>query len=750
MRYLAWFAFPFGAGAALLIWGLPVIAALVLAGGALAAAAVLLAVRKGWSRAAVAVLGLAAGLLWTSGYYALRIAPLQQYDGAERELTVTLTDYPQPGEYGMVAQGKAQLDGRRVRLRLYAGDELAACRPGDCLTLTVQLETGADNPSVLRYRRSTGIQLTALQRTTPVIEPAERLPLWAWPRAACQRLKQSIAACFPADAAGLVQALLTGDRSGLSYAQTNLLSLSGVSHAVAISGMHVSILLGLVLLLTGRRHWLAAAVGIPVVVFFALLVGAPASVVRAAVMQILVLLAPLLRREPDSPTTLGTTFLLMLLQNPWALAGAGFQMSFGSVAGILLFSGRLSAGLCRRLRLEGPRKRLPGRLGRMLIQSVSVSLSALVFTTPVAAFVFGSVSLLAPVTNVLTLWAITLVFQLSLPVCLLGLLWLAPARLLGWVIAWLVRYIWAVVGSIGNLPLSAVYADSDYIAIWLWFCYLAFGLFLLWGGRKRIVPLACSLVLGLCLALLLQAAEADRGTLCFQVLDVGQGQCLLLDSGGASAVIDCGGSDADEAGELAARTLLQQGKNRLDILVLTHYDRDHAGGVPQLLSRIAVSAVYLPQVEDAGGLRGEIEQAAAATGAEIYYVTENRRITMASARLQIFAPVAYSSDNDASLSVLYTLGDYDILITGDMSQRAERILLDVDPIPDIEVLVAGHHGAASSTSQLLLDETRPETVLISVGRNSYGHPSEATLSRIAQAGAEVYRTDQCGTITIRR
>ena len=100
--------------------------------------------------------------------------------------------------------------------------------------------------------------------------------------------------------------------------------------------------------------------------------------------------------------------------------------------------------------------------------------------------------------------------------------------------------------------------------------------------------------------------------------------------------------------------------------------------------------------------------------------------------------------------MLYTLGDYDILITGDMSQRAERILLDVDPIPDIEVLVAGHHGAASSTSQLLLDETRPETVLISVGRNSYGHPSEATLSRIAQAGAEVYRTDQCGTITIRR
>ena len=109
------------------------------------------------------------------------------------------------------------------------------------------------------------------------------------------------------------------------------------------------------------------------------------------------------------------------------------------------------------------------------------------------------------------------------------------------------------------------------------------------------------------------------------------------------------------------------------------------------------------------------------------------------------------TDNEASVALLVSQGEFDILATGDMPASAERLLLSRHHLPDIEVLVAGHHGAGSSTCNTLLERTKPETVLISVGKsNSYGHPSEQTLARIESAGAQVLRTDQCGNITIRR
>ena len=118
--------------------------------------------------------------------------------------------------------------------------------------------------------------------------------------------------------------------------------------------------------------------------------------------------------------------------------------------------------------------------------------------------------------------------------------------------------------------------------------------------------------------------------------------------------------------------------------------------------------------------------------------------------LQIFAPLSDKSSNDSGISVLASAGEYDMLITGDMTEKTEQLLLEREDIPQTELLVAGHHGAAGSTGYALLSRLRPQTVLISVGEdNSYGHPSPQTLARIEAAGAAVYRTDQCGTITIR-
>ena len=214
---------------------------------------------------------------------------------------------------------------------------------------------------------------------------------------------------------------------------------------------------------------------------------------------------------------------------------------------------------------------------------------------------------------------------------------------------------------------------------------------------------------------------------------------------------DCGGDGNDKAGEDAARLLLSQGTARLDVLVLSHYDADHAGGVCQLLERLPVTLLYLPDLPCDTSLRADIEASALAHGTELRYVTEDEKLDFASSQVCIFAPVLTGSDNEASLALLYSQGSYDILATGDMTAQAERLLLSRRKLPDVEVLVAGHHGSAGSTCDTLLQQTQPETVLISVGEhNFYGHPAEETLARIESCGAQILRTDQCGTITIRR
>ena len=126
-------------------------------------------------------------------------------------------------------------------------------------------------------------------------------------------------------------------------------------------------------------------------------------------------------------------------------------------------------------------------------------------------------------------------------------------------------------------------------------------------------------------------------------------------------------------------------------------------------------------------------------------------MTFGAAMLSVYAPVFAVSENNGSLSAHWRYGQFDVLMTGDMDADAEQVLLDRQSLSAVEVLVAGHHGAATSTGDTLLERLTPELVLISVGaENSYGHPASETLERLRQSGASVYRTDQCGNITIRR
>lgn len=298
------------------------------------------------------------------------------------------------------------------------------------------------------------------------------------------------------------------------------------------------------------------------------------------------------------------------------------------------------------------------------------------------------------------------------------------------------------------MPFAAAYVQGPVYFTWAVCAYGTVFWLLLRKGKEHTLGVLAALTLGFAAAISVQCWQFERGSFSFTALDVGQGQCLVLESDGFTAMVDCGGNGAGEKG---VRHFLSGGRTRLDVLILSHYDKDHAGGVPELLHLLSVQDLFLPDMPNDTGLREAIEKAARETGCRVHLVREQTKITDSNVELLLYPPIYGEKANDRSIPVLATASEYVILILSDLSASGERNLLADQDMPHVDLLVAGHHGSRDATTRVLLETVRPETVIVSVGAgNLYGHPSEETLTRIQDVGAEILRTDLRGNICIRK
>ncbi len=744
MRKILWFTLGFGVACAIGTYFAPGNWLFLMAAVMLLAYGAFSLVRHrhiAFAAAALAGIGLTVGCCWFFVYDGIYLQFARQTDGSTQYVRLEVTDYPTQTKYGFSVDGYLTLEKRKYGCRLYLTDPEILPQPGDAVEVEAKLrlttDGGEHEPT---WHRSDGIFLLAYGEDTAAVIPGKN-SLATFPARLRRAISLLLEELYPEDVEGFGKALLLGDKSGLSYTQRNTLSLVGISHVVAVSGLHLSILFGMVKVFTGRKRFLSAVVGVPVIVIFTAVAGFTPSVVRAAAMLIVSLIAPLVNREYDGPTALSIGVLVLLAANPTVSAGIGFQLSVGAVAGIQCFEKSLEAWMKEKL----PRGSFWKRAGGTVASSLAVTLSSTVFTFPVVAANFGLVSLVAPVSNLLLLWVVNCVFYGIVASCVIGAAWMPLAKLLAWLVGWLIRFVLWVSALLGNIPWAAVYTqDNPYIGVLLVCVVFLLSLFILFKYQgKRVV--ASGLTLLLLLAMLIPRLETCLETYRVTVLDVGQGQCIVLQSRGRTFLVDCGGSEGEGAGETAARYLLTQGISRIDGLILTHYDDDHVSGVPHFLSRISTDALYLPLVEDEPLCR-EI----GSLGKSVFYVTRDLHITWEDVTLEIFAPVSEGKSNESGLSVLFTVGKYDTLITGDMGISGEWQLLKRHSFPDIELLIAGHHGSKHSTGDTLLEMVKPEQIAISVGEdNTYGHPAQEVLLRAASYGCEIYRTDLAGTLIFR-
>lgn len=759
VRKLAMFAFSFSAAVILCNHLLPQTWRLGAAGMGAVLFLLVLVLRKGKLRLMLSLVcaGLSLGFLWPQAYDALFFQPARELDDRTVRLTAAVQDYPQQTDYGWKVPVRMKTQrGTELSVLLYTDEQGESLRPGDRVESVTHLTLGSYSAAgeEITYYTAKGIFLWGQCYGQLAVDRPAHIPVRYWPAHLAWLLKSGIDAVFPEESASLVRAVVTGSRDKLTDEFTSSLERTGLSHTVAVSGMHLSCFAGILALLLGRGKRLTAGLVILWSLVFSGVAGSTPSVTRAAVMIILLQLAPLLGRERDDATALGFALMLLLVWNPYSAAHVGLQLSFASVAGIFMLGSALQTRTVKALKLDrkaaAPTEGLLFGVARAVLSVLCATVGAMAATVPLTAIHFGTVSLIAPLSNLLNLWAVTGVFAAGMLTGALGLFFPALARILAVPVSWLAGYVQWCSGLLSGFPFACLTMDSVYYRGWLLLCYLLVILAFSFRRRRVIVPVCCATV-ALAACILLTALEFDRGGLKAVVLDVGQGQSVLLRCGEGLVLVDCGGDAADNPGDTAAGYLNARGWERIDILVLTHFHEDHANGVRQLLERIRVEQIFAPDVEPDAPLRQEILAAAEERNIPVHLLEQGLELTFdKGGKLTLYPPMRSGGDaNELGLSVLASSGETDILITGDMSGQSEGVLLQCAALPDIELLIAGHHGSKYSTTQELLDVVKPELCAISVGEhNRYGHPAGEVLQRLAESGSEIYRTDRNGTVDI--
>ncbi len=705
--------------------------------------------QKYFRRGLLILLPLAVSLAYFAGYDHLVRQPIEDRCGAASDFAATVCDWPQATERG--ARVTVELEGyHRARAVLYGEAELLAARPGDTVTGTAQWQSAAhfDSDDVTHFN-ARGVYALLYGREDVRLSAGDGDALRWLPQRAGKAFREKVAAIWDDPrVSGFLTAELTGDKSAMDDGDYLAMQETGLAHLFAVSGLHCAFLVTLLALLISRRQRLLCAVTIPLLLFYMVMVGMSPSVVRACIMQIFLLIAPLFRRGSDPLTSLAAALLVILLCNPFAAASVSLQLSFSATLGMVLLSPRLYKllagwykGKCRPLRAALC----------FVAANLSATLSAVVFTAPLTAWYFRIFVLVAPLSSLLAVPAAGWSFMAAFVTVLLGFVWLPLASLLGWISWVLVRYILWIANGMMSWRYHAVYFTNPYLIYWLLFLYAAFiGCAATPDGKRKYLLASALSVLTLTAAIWVNRQDYQYGVLTALTLDVGQGESVILTSGGETALVDCGSSNSyKDPGGLAADTLHSMGVRELSAVVVTHYHADHTNGLYEVLRRIPVQTIYLPDIEDEYGVRERLVSLAEEKGAQVTYVTKETADTLGDTVLTIYPPVQSGGDlNELGLTALASAGDFDLLITGDMSGSTEKKLVETYALPNIEVLVVSHHGSRYSSNIRFLKAVTPEAAVISVGDNNYGHPSEETLQRLLAVGADIWRTDQQGTIRI--
>lgn len=613
----------------------------------------------------------------------------------------------------------------------------------------------ATNPGqfdMQKYYYNQGIFVSVSAKKLEVTEGRIR-PVKQWMQEARYRLSTCLQSLYEESKAGVLAAMLLGEKELLSEEVETLYQQNGISHILAISGLHVSILcMGLFCLLrrTGISPGVSSAVTLPVLLFYVVFTGAGTSSLRAGIMCMVMILGKNIRRSYDLLSALSLAAILVTFVRPGDMFQAGFLLSFLAVCGV---------AMAKEEELSG--KKLSALCFGAMIQIV---------TLPVSLWFFFEYSPYSLFLNLVILPLASFVLAGGMCSVFLALFSLP----LGKVAAGGVHLLLSVYEGLGmwtqKLPYSFVLLGRP--ELWRIFVYYAAILFVFrsFRGKRR----RWLLVAG-CVIFLLWPKEKEFS---IHFLDVSQGDGILVQTQEGTVILsDCGSSDVSGVGKYRLSPVLKlQGISMIDMVVVSHMDSDHTSGIKELLEampkfcnkeeyrrnykgEIGICHLVLPKVECPSESYLELEELARQKGVRVSYAKTGSILhNEGTLILECLSPEkATESENDTSLVLLLQTAELAVWLMGDAELGTEDYLLQMIPTETFKqlgekttVLKVGHHGSKTSSGKEFLLKVAPDISVISCGyRNRYGHPHPQVTDALLSAGSKVYRTDETGAVEIR-
>lgn len=550
---------------------------------------------------------------------------------------------------------------------------------------------------------------------------------------------------LPRDAAALVPALVVGDTSAMPATLVDQFRATGLTHLTAVSGANLTLLLAVVLWLSGRLGvlgWWRRLVALAVVAGFVLLCRGEPSVVRAAAMGAVGLAGLGWAGPRQGLRYLAWAVVLLMLLDPWLALSIGFALSVLASAGIVVFAQRWSMVLA-------------GWLPSWLAEAVAVPIAAQLATQPVVTSISGQVSVVGLAANLAAAPLVGPATVLGLAAAAASVVAPPVAVGLGWAaggfaqaLCWIAAVGAALPGSWMSWPTSVV-AVSILVAA----CVIAVATMPWLLARPWAVGLA---MLGLVLVTIRPVNAPGWPPPAWSIVscDVGQGDATVVSAGsGAAVVVDAG----PDPGPIK-RCLDQLGVQRVPWLVFTHPHADHIGGVAGIRDGRVIERMLLPGTNPSA--TGWKQVRAQIAGVPVVEGWPGVVVSAGKARLTVVAERPFSApavlspesaeENDSSLVMRVEAGGVSAILAGDVEETGQTAAVGAASGLASDVLVVPHHGSAHQADAFFA-AVAPRLALISVGKdNSYGHPAASTLGRIARLAAEVHRTDEAGAIAVAR
>jgi competence protein ComEC len=600
-----------------------------------------------------------------------------------------------------------------------------------------------------------------------------------------ERLSASLARALPEPQGSLAQAILLGLRGNIPDSLYAAFSRTGTAHLLAISGLHISIIIAMLLsfgiLVFGRQRSIYIWLTLVITWLYAMLAGMHPPIIRAAIMGSLFLIAEYLGRQRSAIIALAFAAAVMVGVQPDLLWTVSFQLSFLSMAGLILLYPYFQAwGRKGVASLVGARERIAAA-GNMITDGFAITLAATVAVGPLIAYNFGVVSLVALPATFFSLPALPFIIATAALVAFVGLFALLAAQILGW-LAWLfLIYLIFVVQGFDALPHSSL--EVTYVSAWhIWGYYaILAGVIASLNHRKQLADFFSRLTSGikkltegipkprhgfsmkwLILPLLVVAIlvwsvalNTPDDKLHISFLDVGQGDAILIQTPNGQDILIDGGPDPQKI-NLELSKKLPFWDRTIDLVVCTQPHADHVTGLVEVLQRYKVKRVLDPEVSYNSSIYQEWCNLVEDKEIEYNIAWAGQEIDLGSGiEMEVLNPPeglweGTSDDVDNNGVVLrLTWGKVSFLFTADIREEAEFELIGQRANLKSTVLKVAHHGSETSTASQFLAAVDPEVAVISVGAdNPFGHPSPEVVERLIDGVGEynVYRTDEDGTV----